>query len=117
MGNSKLIRNPIVNHARKVQAEDFHSIENIDVEFNLKCGNCKCGRCLLGGKGFTSKKENSILLKRDWSEKENIASYHIHESERMLFCKLKRRIPKDIDSTKICYDQIQDIFSQTQHKK
>lgn len=75
MGNSTLIRNPIVNHARKVQAEDFHSIENIDVELNLKCGNCKCGRCLLGGKDFTSKKENSILLKRDWSEKQNI--HHI----------------------------------------
>ena len=36
MGNTKLIQNGTVNHARKVQAEDFFNIEDIGVECNPK---------------------------------------------------------------------------------
>ena len=56
----------IVKHATVLhiaaELDTLHSIENLGVNCNPKCGSCKCGTCHLGGKDMTIEEQKDLEL-------------------------------------------------------
>ena len=44
---------------RKVDIDDFYTIEALGVQCNPRCWDCKCGKCSLGAKDYTIKEEEN----------------------------------------------------------
>ena len=54
------LRHARVQHVIKV--DDFYNVENLGVECNPRCGNCKCGKCAIGSKDYSIKEEKELAL-------------------------------------------------------
>ena len=61
--HSQPIQPNVVAHlSGEAKIEDFYSNESLGVSCQPQCGSCRCGECPIGGKQYTIKEEQELLL-------------------------------------------------------
>ena len=128
-GNSSNDNNRIHCQSNFINAsrlEDFYAIEQLGIECQPKCGNCKCGTCHLGGKNMSIEEEKEAELIEhnllyDADQKVWIAGYpwikdpQILHDNRFAVQKLleatERRLLKNKANAVIYKEQIDDMLN------
>ena len=61
----KMVCKATVNYINAENIKNFFDVENIGIECEPRCGNCRCGKCPIGGKENSIKEERELKMIED----------------------------------------------------